>query len=413
MKYLKTNKLVSNFSYLTFFQLTSTLIPFLTIPYLIKVLGTNEYGIVIYAQTISQFLCVFVNFGTDTIGTKEISIHRENIATVSAIFSNIMLTRVLLFVFIVIFYVFAIFFFKTFEVNKEIFIVSLLILLTDILIPQFIFQGIEDMKPIALFGGIGRIVYALLIFVFIKKIDQSVFVLFFNFIGILISGILLFWYLKKKYKIDFVYPKFQHVKKCIVDSSPFFLSNFSAIVKELSTTFLVGTFLSYSDVTFFDVIRKIIMVCSIPFNLLKQVVFPHYSKSPNMESLIKLTLKASFMGLVMVAGLYIFKNHIFSFFHFENDPKNYLLIVMGLILPILPVNLLIGGVGLIVLNLNKIFVRVLVFNTLIYSFGVLLLYLLNSINLLNLIALYAGAYFIEMVLLIYLIKDKYKLKYVA
>lgn len=407
MKYLKTNKLISNFSYLTFFQLLSTLIPILTIPYLIKVLGANEYGIVIYAQTISQFLCVFVNFGTDTIGTKEISIQRENLNKVSVIFSNIIITRILLFLFIVVCYVFIITFFKTFALNKAIFLVSLLILFTDILIPQFVFQGIEDMKPIALFGGIGRIVYALLIFVFIKSSDQSVFVLFFNFIGILISGILLFWYLKNRCKIVFVYPKFQYLKRCIIDSSPFFLSNFSATVKELSTTFLVGTFLSYSDVTFFDVIRKIIMVCSMPFNLLKQVVFPHYSKTPNIKSLVNLTIKASFVGLLMVVGLYLFKNQIFHFFHFDTSSQKYLLVVVGLILPILPVNLLIGGVGLIVLNLNKIFVRVLVFNTLFYALGVLYLYLFNGINLFNLIALYVGAYFVEMVLLIYLIKNKY------
>lgn len=407
MKFFKTNKLISNFSYLTLFQLTSTLIPFLTIPYLIKVLGTHEYGVVIYAQTISQFLCVVVNFGTDTIGTKEISIKREDINQVSSLFSNVLATRIVLFLFIVICYLFIINYFEAFEANKAVFIVSLLILLTDILIPQFIFQGIEDMKPIALFGGIGRIAYALLIFVFIKNIDHSVYVLFFNFLGILISGILLFWYLKRKSEIRFIYPSLRNIKACIFDSFPFFLSNFSATIKELSTTFIVGTFLSYSDVTFFDVIRKIIMVCSIPFNLMKQVVFPHFSKTPNMKSLIRLTVMASFAGLVMVLGLYLFNTTIFRFFHFESSSQNYLLLVMGLILPILPVNLLIGGVGLIVLNLNRLFVRVLVINTLLYTLGVLFLYSFNLITLLNLIGLYAGAYLIEMVLLIYLIRDKY------
>ena len=48
----RNKKIIENFSYLSIIQLLNMLIPLLIFPYLIRVLGSGTYGMVIYAQAV-------------------------------------------------------------------------------------------------------------------------------------------------------------------------------------------------------------------------------------------------------------------------------------------------------------------------------------------------------------------------
>ena len=61
---IKRNKtIVENFGYLSILQVFSTLIPLISYPYLVKVLGSELYGLVIFAQTVSIILSNIVDYG--------------------------------------------------------------------------------------------------------------------------------------------------------------------------------------------------------------------------------------------------------------------------------------------------------------------------------------------------------------
>ena len=69
--------LIRNFGYLSAFRVVSILLPLITYPYLIRVLGSNVYGTVIYVQAIIMYFSLIINFGFNITGTKEIA---ENMA---------------------------------------------------------------------------------------------------------------------------------------------------------------------------------------------------------------------------------------------------------------------------------------------------------------------------------------------
>ena len=61
---LSRNKTVlANFSYLSLLQVFTILFPLLTYPYLLRVIGLELYGVIVFAQTIINYVSLVINFG--------------------------------------------------------------------------------------------------------------------------------------------------------------------------------------------------------------------------------------------------------------------------------------------------------------------------------------------------------------
>ena len=75
---IKSNKTVfENFTYLTLIQVVNLVVPFLIYPYLISVIGGENFGKVVYAQVVMIIISSFVNYGFNTIGVKRIAEERK------------------------------------------------------------------------------------------------------------------------------------------------------------------------------------------------------------------------------------------------------------------------------------------------------------------------------------------------
>ena len=55
--------IVSNYGYLLFLQGANYLLPLILLPFLVRVLGTEKYGLVMFAQSTAIILSVIVDFG--------------------------------------------------------------------------------------------------------------------------------------------------------------------------------------------------------------------------------------------------------------------------------------------------------------------------------------------------------------
>ena len=88
--------LVKNFLALSTLQVINLILPFITLPYLSRVLGVSNYGVVVMVYSIMQLLFVLCDYGFNLSATKEISTHRNDIQRVNIIFSSIMSIKVVL-----------------------------------------------------------------------------------------------------------------------------------------------------------------------------------------------------------------------------------------------------------------------------------------------------------------------------
>ena len=76
----------NNYLSLLFLQGANYLLPLLILPFLVRVLGTEKFGLIMFAQSLATFLMVFVDFGFNLSGTREVSLSRQNHQKLSEIF---------------------------------------------------------------------------------------------------------------------------------------------------------------------------------------------------------------------------------------------------------------------------------------------------------------------------------------
>ncbi|RLQ04222.1 hypothetical protein D9547_15735 [Geobacillus stearothermophilus] len=69
---------------------TRDILPLLTLPYLVRVLGPDNYGLVAFAQSFIQFFIILVDYGFNLSATNQIAIYRDNKKRVQSIFSTVM-----------------------------------------------------------------------------------------------------------------------------------------------------------------------------------------------------------------------------------------------------------------------------------------------------------------------------------
>ena len=249
--------LIKNFSYLSVLQVFNILIPLLTYPYLIRVLGKETYGLVVFAQAIVGYLLILVSFGFNLSATREISLHRLNKDKLNEIVSSVFTIKIILFILSSLLLTALLLLIPKAHGYELLFIVSMTVCLNDVIFPIWYFQGIEQMKYITYISLISKFVFLVLIFVVISQPSDYLFVPVIYGVGSLIAGFISLTIIFKKHKIKFIFQPFYTLKKYFIDSVPIFLSNVSISLYVSTNKVIIGTFLGMSEVAYYDLAEKL------------------------------------------------------------------------------------------------------------------------------------------------------------
>lgn len=286
-KVKKNRVILENFGYLSILEVFNLIIPLATYPYLIKTLGQDVFGTVIYAQVIISYLLILVSFGFNMSATQQVSIHRNDIKKLNEIVSSVMFLKAGLFILsVIILYIFLLFIPEG-NSNKLLFFLTLWICLYDFIFPVWFFQGMEKMKYITLLTLISRLIFFFLIFTLIRSPKDFLLVPLINGIGSLIAGLISIYVVLKTFGIRLIVPSIQIVKFQLKESYTLFLSEVVIAIKDKTNYLLIGSLMGHAAVTEFDLAMKVKGVLSIPISLVNKALYPKIAKEKNMQFMLK------------------------------------------------------------------------------------------------------------------------------
>jgi PST family polysaccharide transporter len=280
-QYLNTEdkkRLFSNFLSLAVLQGTNYILPLITLPYLVRVLGAEKFGLIMFAQAFIQYFVILTDYGFNLSATREISIYRDNKEKVSKIFSSVMLIKFGLLILSFIIMSIIVFSFEKFRQDWLVYYLTFGIVIGQVLFPVWFFQGMERMKYITFLNIFAKIVFTILIFVVIHKASDYIYVPLINSLGFLVAGFLSIFLIFKNFELSLKTPGLNQIIYFLKEGWHIFISTVAISVYTISNTFILGLFTNNTIVGYYSAAEKIIKAVQGLFTPVSQTIYPYISK---------------------------------------------------------------------------------------------------------------------------------------
>jgi polysaccharide transporter, PST family len=346
--------LVENFFSLSALQVVGYILPLITLPYLVRVLGAEKYGLVAFATAFVIYFQILTDYGFSLSATREISIHREDKRKVSEIFSSVMIIKSLLMILSLTILCIVVFSFSKFAVDWKIYFMAFGLVIGNILFPTWFFQGMERMKYITILNILANVIFTIAIFVFIRNASDYLYVPFINSLGLIISGIISLWIIFKNFGIKFIIPSKNILINNFKDSTQFFLSRASVSIYTSSNAFFLGLFTNNTAVGYYSAAEKLYSAAQGLYSPLGQVVYPYMSKSQNKPFYRKIFKLATGFNVIFCILIFILSGIIINILYGNNFQASVpVLMIFAIALLVVAPSQLLGYPFLAALGLQR------------------------------------------------------------
>jgi len=317
-------RLLSNFFSLSALQVFSNILPLITLPYLVSVVGIDRFGLLMFAQSFIMFFNIFIEYGLNLVAIREISTHRHDKEKLTEIFSAVMGIKMLLVMVAFVLLSIIIFSFDKFSHDWEVYYLSFLFVIGNALFPSWYFQGREEMKFITIILVVARLLFAIMIFIFINEKGDYIYVPLLNGLGTILATLLSFWFVYDKFNQRFERQQFKLLKIYFNDSLHFTLSGIFQNIYMTANTFILGIFTNTIMVGYYSIAEKLYQAMLSFYWSLSQVIYPYIVKHKNIQFFKKLFTLIIIFNIIVISILYAFDQNIFNLLFSNHTSKESL-----------------------------------------------------------------------------------------
>lgn len=371
---VNNSQILENISYISLLQVFNLVAPLITYPYLVRVLGEELYGYVLTAQVLASYFALLIDFGSNNVCAKHLSINRDSKEKVSEILCSVLLVRLLLFIVGFVVYFAIVIMVPIYNKYLVLFIVSYGMNFNELLFPQFVFQGLEKMKYTTILNILVKLVFISMIFLCVNSKDDAMYVPLFYAIGYTLAGMLSLYIIFIRWGISIRMPPRHRIWYYVKDASPVFATDLISTVKDKLNVLLLGSFSGMSNVVIYDLGTKLNSIILKPTEILRTAFFPRSAKERNIKKILKIIRFTFFMSVVLVLIANIFMSQIVDFF--LDDKIDLLPLRIFTIAPIiLSISSMISSNIFVALGHNKYVLYSIIITTISYLMALIYVYI--------------------------------------
>ncbi|MCD7884751.1 MAG: flippase [Lachnospiraceae bacterium] len=185
-----------NYVYQVLYQALVSLLPFITSPYVSRILGAEGVGVYSYTYTIALYFTTLGNLGISQYGNRIIAQTRDDKEKMCRTFTSLYCFHVCVFALVIVAYIIFINFFAEHE-YKELFCIQVLYLLGGLLDISWLYYGFEDFKLTVSRSAIIKLLSVFAIFFFVKSEDDLWVYILIMALGYFLNIVVLWCFFKK------------------------------------------------------------------------------------------------------------------------------------------------------------------------------------------------------------------------
>ena len=381
----RNKTILANFSYLSLLQVFAILFPLLTYPYLLRVIGLELYGVIIFAQSIINYVSLVINFGFNMSGARNVAIYKQDRARLSRILYLSVISMV-----------------PFFEDHYWVYVLSFLLTFNELLLPIWFFQGIEKMKYITFVNLSARLLFVVAIFLFVHRQEDYLLVPLLNGIGAILAGCLSLYIVLGKERVRFSLMPVRELRSAYKESLPLFVSILSTQIYVNVNKLVIGSFLGMLEVSIYDMADKVLLLMKLPASMIAQAVFPKISREQNIRFINHVMFLSVGIALLFYISMFFGSDWLVYLLAGEHiEEASVIMRLLGISAILTSINGFLGGNRLVPLGYSSVYMRVMVGNCLFFLTAMGLLWLTGSITMYTVTVMAVGVEVFCFVSLVY------------
>ena len=276
-KYLKNNTIS-----LIIIQILNYVLPFITLPYITRILEVDKLGLCFFAQSIVEYISRVVSYGFEFSGVRQIAINSNNQHKVNVIFNNVFFTQITLFIVCLIFYSIAIYTIPKLRANWIIYYICYFWIIGGVMLNSWFYQGMAKMRFMTYLNIAARVVSLSIIFIFIKQPDDYLIYPMANSLSYVIAGLISIYFIKKCFNVKIYLPKIQSIIKTLKFSFPHFITKISIALYRSVNAMVLGFVVTPVLLAYYVAADRILWSVLSLFSTFIMALFPFMSKSKDL-----------------------------------------------------------------------------------------------------------------------------------
>ncbi len=324
-----TSQLLKNFFSLAVLKLINAVLPFVTLPYLIKVLGIKQYGAIVLALSLIAYFQSVTDYGFNLSATREIAKHRTNKKQLSFIYSKTIISKMYLLFFCLIVLVPIILLVPQFKEDLLVYFLMCLMLIGETLFPEWFFRGVERMGYITILNLIVKLSFTIGVFTLIKAPQDYWLYPFLLGVSYIIVAFISHYIIINKFNLKLMFIGKKRVKKTLRIGFPLFVNQFAPNLFNNTTNFLIGMILGKSYAGYFGATRQVVQLLSVFDTVVSSVAFPYLIRHKEKFSIFS----KYYLMLIAVISVALLLVHQYIFdiigISYKYDSEVFYILILG------------------------------------------------------------------------------------
>ena len=277
LKYLTSvsdrRRLSGNVAALTLLQLLTYAAPLITVPFLARVLGPTEYGVLCFAQSVTLHLDFLTDYGFALTSTRSIAVARDRPEEIARVFWTTLAAKSLIMSVCAVILLLAIGAMPKLYAARWLYAGCFLSVIGSGIFPVWFFQGIERMTIFAAAFGVARLITIPLLLLFVLHPDHAARAAAIQGSVEIVSTLIVIPVLWRH--VGWRQPRTRDVLDSLRQAWPLFVSSSALFLCTSSTPVILGITAGAVNVGLYSAADKLIKAAIAALNPLSQALYPH------------------------------------------------------------------------------------------------------------------------------------------
>ena len=221
-------------------QIANFLLPLLTVPYVVRIIGPEKLGLLNFSQAYVMYFSLLINYGFDMAAVRAIAANRADKEGTNRIFSQVMAGKTLLWVLSTVIFITISLSNPEFRQHLSLHVCTYLVCIGTVLSPFWIYQAMEDLGRVAIFNLAVKLIFSLSVLLLIRKADDY----FYQNLAISVSQILVsiaaLYVAMRRFGIVFTWPTGPELRTRFREDRTLFFSSVMITIYASSNVLILG-----------------------------------------------------------------------------------------------------------------------------------------------------------------------------